>query len=767
MKIFADLHIHSPYSRAVSKDMSFKTLERVGALKGLNVLGTGDLTHPKWREEIRQLEEKDGLFRLKGGKVSFLLSGEVNTVFEVAGRSRRIHHLILLPYLEAADLLCEILSKRGKLEGDGRPTLSMTGAELVEETMEFGNDCMVIPAHIWTPWFSLFGAKGGVDRIEECYEDQTPHIYALETGLSCYDKETEVLTDKGWKHFDEVEYKDEVCTLDIETNEIQFQKPTKIHSYNYRGNMYRLKTKRVDLLVTPNHNLLCSKCDFHKPPKFILDTAENLFSKSKRFKKDGIWRGKDDEYFILPAVKIKHGSRHYFGMRDKEEKALPMKPWLKFLGFWIAEGWTSEGKNGDYNVCISNRNISLIHEMGEILHDFGYNTFWNDKTSTLRVRDFQLFQYLKQFGKCCDKYVPDEVKSVSKDLIGIFLEYYIKGNGHIYGRNLKGLSATTSSIRLRDDLQEIALKIGMSAYYKLDKKKGTPILSLAYDSKKKDVQRGDAWVVYFIRKNVHIVLPSSIKKYKHTESWVDFEGPVFCVTVPNHVVYVRRNGIPVWCGNSDPPMNWRVAALDNLTLVSNSDSHSPLKIGREANIIEVEHLSYKDIVETIMYRKDRVATIEVDPAYGKYHWTGHRNCGVSFSPAEAAKLKGVCPVCGKLLTKGVAERVEELADKDRPEGFVPAGAQKFLRMLPLIEVVGLAAGKNAYSAEVQRLYWGMLKELGSEMDILLSVPLERLSAVAGEAAARLIMKNREGKLCVEPGYDGVYGKLMREELCDE
>lgn len=394
MNIIADLHLHSPYSMAVSKEMSFRNLERGGVVKGLDVLGTGDFTHPKWREEIRKLSEEEGLYSIKdAGEVKFVVSGEVCTVFNVGGRSKRIHHLILLPSLQLAENLCVTLGKRGNLESDGRPTLSMTGAELVDAVAELGEECMVVPAHIWTPWFSLFGDKGGVDRIEECYEDQTPHIYALETGLS-----------------------------------------------------------------------------------------------------------------------------------------------------------------------------------------------------------------------------------------------------------------------------------------------------------------------------------------------------------------------------SDPPMNWRVSALDRFTLLSNSDSHSPSpwRIGREANVIEVAHLTYGEIVETIMHRKGNVATIEVEPSYGKYHWTGHRNCGVSVPPSKAIRLKGICPVCGKKMTKGVAERVEELAD--RAEGVVPEGAQKFIEILPLSEVLALVVGKDIFSAEVQRKYWEIVKDFKNEIEVLIHSPYEKLVKSCGREIADVILMNRENKLIIAPGYDGVYGK---------
>ncbi|MEM1738742.1 MAG: endonuclease Q family protein [Candidatus Methanomethylicaceae archaeon] len=377
--------------------MNLENLDKFAMIKGINVLGTGDFTHPKWREKLRNLIEENGLYSIKGGVTKFIISGEVCTNFEYNGKIRRIHHLILLPSIDIADELSKRLSKYGDLSIDGRPNLSMSGAELVEEVVEFGEDCLVIPAHIWTPWFSLFGDKGGVDKIEECYEDQTPHIYALETGLS-----------------------------------------------------------------------------------------------------------------------------------------------------------------------------------------------------------------------------------------------------------------------------------------------------------------------------------------------------------------------------SDPPMNWRVSALDSFTLVSNSDSHSPLRIGREANIIEVRELSYKEIVNAIMFHKEKVITIEVDPAYGKYHWTGHRKCGISMSPKDSIKIKGICPICGKKMTRGVAERVEELAD--RTENELPENRQKFIRLLPLNDLIATLINKDSLSNEVQRIYFGIIEKFSNELKVLLEVPKEELEKICGKELTKLILMNRENKITIIPGYDGLYGKIKLQEV---
>jgi hypothetical protein len=397
--------------------------------------------------------------------------------------------------------------------------------------------------------------------------------------------------------------------------------------------------------------------------------------------------------------------------------------------------------------------------MKKILESFGYNIYWDKKINNIiRVRDYQLFCYLKQFGKCYDKFISSEIKSLSKELLKIFLEYYIKGDGHIYGRNGKGLSATTTSVRLRDDLQEIALKIGMSAYYKLHRKKGTPFSIPGYKYKRVYKQRNDSWVIYFIRKNIHTVLPSTTKKYNHTESWIDYNGLVYCVSVPNQVVYVRRNGIPVWCGNSDPAMNWRLSALDKVALISNSDSHSPAKIGREANFFDTE-IDYFKITEAIKEKDQKkfLYTFEFFPEEGKYHYDGHRLCEITLSPKDSKKYNNICPTCGKPLTIGVLNRVEELAD--RPEGFRPENAIPFKNLIPLGEIIADSLGMLPGAKKVEEEYKKLIKVFGNEFKILLDAGQSDLESATLPEIAEGIIRVREGKVEVEPGYDGVYGKI--------
>ena len=402
MRVFADLQVHSPYSRATSKNMDLKELGRFAAMKGLNVVGTGDFTHPAWRKEIRkdlQDSPDSGLYRLKEGafQIQYMITGEVNTTFQFDEKSRRIHHCLLAPSIEAADAVSDRLAKFGNLLSDGRPTLRATAPELVDEVLEADRQCVVFPAHAWTPWFSLFGANSGFDSFIDCYQDRSNRIFALETGMS-----------------------------------------------------------------------------------------------------------------------------------------------------------------------------------------------------------------------------------------------------------------------------------------------------------------------------------------------------------------------------SDPPMNWRLSQLDRLCLVSNSDAHSawPWRLGREANVFDLDHVTYHDLVGAIRDKDPKrfLFTIETLPTYGKYHWTGHRECQVSMSARDARNLDDKCPKCGKKMTRGVEERIEELAD--RSEGYVPENAIGYRHLLPLSEIIALVMGEvNPGSTRVWDKYNMLVGKFGSEYSVMLDAPEAQLLAAAGPEIARAILRVRNDDVFVEPGYDGVYGKL--------
>lgn len=401
MEVIADLHLHSKYSRATSKNLDLANLEKYAKLKGVNLLGTGDFTHPIWIKELKKSlkEQGNGILASSSG-FNFMLTVEISNIYKQGDKTRKIHNIILAPSFEIVDQINEALGKKGRLDYDGRPIFGFNCIELVEMMKKISDDVEIIPAHIWTPWFSLFGSMSGFDSIKECFQDQSKHIHAIETGLS-----------------------------------------------------------------------------------------------------------------------------------------------------------------------------------------------------------------------------------------------------------------------------------------------------------------------------------------------------------------------------SNPEMNWRLKQLDDKAIVSFSDAHSfwPWRLGREATIFDID-LSYKNIIKALRTKKGLKETIEVNPSYGKYHFDGHRNCNICFSPTESIKKKDICPKCKRKLTIGVAHRVEELADRE--EGYRPKNAVNFITLMPLAEIISNLLGTSlATKAMFQEFY--KLMKAGNEFDILLNTPLEELKKVTHEKIALAIIDNRNGKIKVDPGYDGVYGRPLLEKIKKE
>jgi uncharacterized protein (TIGR00375 family) len=212
--------------------------------------------------------------------------------------------------------------------------------------------------------------------------------------------------------------------------------------------------------------------------------------------------------------------------------------------------------------------------------------------------------------------------------------------------------------------------------------------------------------------------------------------------------------------SSDPAMNWRLSQLDRYALVSNSDSHSfwPWRIGREANVFEMGRVTYDEFIRILKEKDPKrfLMTIEVDPSYGKYHFDGHRACDVCMEPKDSIKVRNICPKCGRQMTIGVLHRVEELAD--RPEGFQPKNAIPFKSLIPLSEIISSMTGVNQlYSKKVWEYHTKLMNVFGTEFNVLLDARTDRLSEAVGEKMADAIVGIREGKIKINPGYDGVYG----------
>jgi uncharacterized protein (TIGR00375 family) len=208
--------------------------------------------------------------------------------------------------------------------------------------------------------------------------------------------------------------------------------------------------------------------------------------------------------------------------------------------------------------------------------------------------------------------------------------------------------------------------------------------------------------------------------------------------------------------SSDPLMNWRLSALDGITLISNSDAHSPGKIGREANIFDTE-ADYVSITEAIRTRNGFAGTIEFFPGEGKYHYDGHRACEVSLSPKETMRENYRCPVCGKKVTVGVMHRIERLADRE--EGFRPGGSPSFVSIIPLAEIIAETLSVGVSSKKVSKEYMTLIEKIGSEFRILMEAAPEEIEEAGSPKLANAIERVRSGKVYIAPGYDGEYGKV--------
>ncbi|MEK6646868.1 MAG: endonuclease Q family protein [Candidatus Firestonebacteria bacterium] len=182
--LIADLHIHSKYSMATSRDMDIDHLTKSAKIKGVNLLATGDFTHPFWLNELKNKLKplNNGLFENDG--ILYILSAEISNIFHRAGKLKKIHTELFAPSFEAVDKINKVLAKYGNLTADGRPTLTFDIKELVKAVLNVCPECIFVPAHAWTPWFSVFGSNSGFDSIEECFQEQSKHIFAIETGLS-------------------------------------------------------------------------------------------------------------------------------------------------------------------------------------------------------------------------------------------------------------------------------------------------------------------------------------------------------------------------------------------------------------------------------------------------------------------------------------------------------------------------------------------------------------------------------------------------------
>lgn len=389
--------------------------------------------------------------------------------------------------------------------------------------------------------------------IDHFLENWVPKNKTLEVTVEqvkekfgCYDEKTEVLTKDGWKYFKDISYDDKIASL-VSGKYIEYHNPSDIIKYHYTGDMYRLKTRGVDLLVTPNHNLYLSKGSYyngrHSPSlkkdyDFELCNPKKYFGKNKRFKKSGIWLGKKQDVFNLP--KDFHEWKH--SKKVWPEKKIEMDLWLKFLGWYIAEGCASV-KKGDVRIACNNTDGGLEKNViGEIISNIGFKL----KTSGENKSAFTFNIYSKRLAKWLSKNcgqgslykkVPSFVKELCPEQIIIFLNSLYQGDGH---KSKTAETLYTISKQLSDDVQELLLKAGYTSSVDIRPPAVTDLCS----------GKHNCYCIRWLKKSNFHNTSNKKKSISTKEKIVPYKGMVYCVTVPEHVIYVRRGGKPVWCGNS-------------------------------------------------------------------------------------------------------------------------------------------------------------------------------------------------------------------------
>lgn len=388
-------------------------------------------------------------------------------------------------------------------------------------------------------------------RLPNTYFIKTKSVYntnPLKEGFYCYDKKTEILTDKGWKLFKDLDKTEKVATLNIDTQKTEYQKPIKYYEFYYEGKMIHEQGKRLDLLVTPEHQILIKKGHNQKTKgnKLYFIEAKNLPKNKIMYKKFfPFYSSNKPSYFVLPALKNQHkNTRDKRKARYYLDKKIKMSHWLDFLGWYLSEGCCFYRKGGNYTIVISQTKKENIKKIKKCLKKckFHFSIQKNDKNNkNFMIFNKQLYSFLKQFGHSHDKFIPKEFLNLVPSLLKILFSSLIAGDG----TTTKGgriVNYATSSKSLANDIYELGLKLGYCPTLTIRKNNTYKNKQNKIVNRNKQHKKMILYVVYFSKTPYTVIN----RKYRKSEN---YNGKVYCVEVPNHTLYIRRNGKSVWCGN--------------------------------------------------------------------------------------------------------------------------------------------------------------------------------------------------------------------------
>lgn len=365
----------------------------------------------------------------------------------------------------------------------------------------------------------------------------------------CYDEDTEVLTDEGWIPWPKIQGDEIFATLNPVTDHIEYQRATEHFAAMYEGPMYRLKSEQVDLLVTPNHRMWVQKHDTqaarrHEEP-YRIYFAGDIAGKRVKYQKTGTWVGTDPEFIEIPASRRAIRSRSG-QVRDREYPARHVRTeaFARFLGYFLAEGSLTENR-----LCLSQNEGTVLNKMTETLRELGLTprVLKGKQTGGVRASDAALVDFLAQLGgTACTKRIPPFVQDWSPRLIRLFLEAMVEGDGSRRGSDGHAVIYTTSP-EMADDLQILAIKAGWSANLRVDDRTG---LRREMKSGQVFFNQRPCFVVSLVTKRTRPLVNHNRQGLEKHDSWVPYRGGIYCVKVPNGLLFVRRNGKPVVSANT-------------------------------------------------------------------------------------------------------------------------------------------------------------------------------------------------------------------------
>lgn len=358
----------------------------------------------------------------------------------------------------------------------------------------------------------------------------------------CYSSDTEVLTSEGWKLVSDINGSELVYSLNPTTHIIEYSPVVAVHNYDHNDRMYSVDTTQVSLLVTDNHKL------YAKPrcaENYSLISAKELFGRQYRMLKSGDWQGQSPDTIIIPGVLVKAG-QYGNGYRTLPDVVFKTKSFLQVLGLYLSEGH-SFATSKEYGIEITQRKQENVEIIKNILTEAGLHYRYDTGSGKFRIYSKVLYIYFSKFGKSYDKYIPEEVFNFSREDLKYLYDCLMLGDGCVTGT---GHCYFTSSSRLADDFQRLCLHIGLSCNIK---HKLASDCTVGCIRGRAIFAKHDRYMCYIYReKLMPEINHSHVKTQKaQTEAWVDYSGKVYCITLKkNHILYIRRKGKPVWCGNS-------------------------------------------------------------------------------------------------------------------------------------------------------------------------------------------------------------------------